>query len=518
MMKKISKWFGWIGLALALIGVAVFSINSMWNAAAIVPLALGALLVVTYLVLNFKDLQSGLNSRSTKFGANAAAMVIFIFGILIVINILAARFSARLDSTSAKMFSLAEQTKKVLKNLDSDVQVIGFFKTGEEGQLKERLIEYAHFSPRLKYEFVDPDKKPGITKKYNVTSYNTVVITSQGKEEKINTTTEEDITNAIISVTRDGVKKIYFTTAHGERDYDDTGEKGFSTARELIEDENYLVDKLMLASAGTDIPEDCAVLIVAHPKTDLFPTEVAKIDSFASRGGKVLFLLDTDSPASYTNLVKKWGFDVGNDIVVDASGIGQLFGAGPTIPIVNNYADHAITEQLNGVMTFYPETRSVFKADDADADITFTEIAKTSAQSWAEGGSLASGEISFDANQDKQGPVSVFAVAEKTADNAIAQEDKYGLSGDVKTRIAVAGDADFASNSYIKVQGNSDMFLNAVSWLAQEEDLISVRPKDPEDRRLNITQKQSKMMLWLGLVLLPLSVFVLGIVVYRKRK
>ncbi len=518
-MKKYANIGGWAGLALIIIGLVIYSINSLLTTSAIICMSAGVAFIIAYVVLKFNELKVSLSSRSARFGSNAALVVIFVLGILIVINILASKFSARVDTTASKLYSLAAQTEKVLKNMDKDVKVIGFFKSGNEGQARELLTEYKHFTERLDYEFHDPDKNPGLAKSYNIQTYGTVVVESQGKRERVNNVTEEDLTNAIISVTREGVKKVYFTKGHGERDYDATEPDGMSTAKEFIRDENYELDTIMLAEADSDIPDDCSVLVIARPQTDLFAHEQEKIKNYLQRGGKVMMLLDPESPASYASFLNDWGLNVEDGIVVDASGVGQLFGAGPTIPIVSQYASHVITKNFS-VMTFFPEARPVMKADDAPADITVEEIAKTSGRSWAEKSPLTTEEIAFNEGMDIRGPISVFSIAEKDAENQPEQNEDEEItgSGTLKTRLAVFGDSDFASNQYFKVQGNKDLFMNALSWLAEEEDLISVRPRSPEDRRLNITQKQSKLMLYVGVILLPLAVFMLGAIVYRRRK
>ncbi len=518
MMKKYANIIGWVGLGLALAGFVIYTVNLVLTTLPIILLAVGAALLIAFMVLRFKDIKAGLSSRSARFGANAMFMIIFLLGILIVINIIFSRFSYRADFTASKMFSLADQTRKVLKHLDKEVKVTGFFKSGEEQQTLELLKEYAQYSSRFKYEFIDPDKKPGLAKQYNIKAYNTIVLECQGKEEKINKSTEEEITNALISVTREGIKKVYFVTGHGERDYDSSDQTGFNSIKQTITEENFEIDKILLANPPDSLPEDCSVLVFAAPKTDMFEFEKTKVKNYLHKGGKVVFLLDNESPNSYVEFVREWGINVGNDIVVDASGIGQLFGAGPTIPIVSQYEEHVITKDFN-VMTFFPEARSVFAAETTPSGVTVTEIAKTSPQSWAETSPLTTERITFDDGKDIKGPVPVLTVAEKDAESPAANLDKYDLGPvQFKSKIAVFGDADFASNSYIKVQGNTDLFMNVISWMAGEEDLISVRPRDPEDRRINITQKQSRLILYFGVLLLPIIIFATGIIIYIKRK
>ena len=348
-----------------------------------------------------------------------------------------------------------------------------------------------------------------MAKTYDITSYGTIVFESLGKQEKVNTVSEEAFTNALIKVTREGVKRILFTTGHGEKDYDNTEQTGLSTAKDAIAELNYDIDKVFLVQEPDTIPEDVALIIMAGPTTDLLQPERAKLDEYLGRGGKLLLMLDPEAPQSYVDFMAEWGVDVGNNLIIDVSGVGQLFGAGPIMPVVANYQDHPIAEGFSGTMTLYAEARSVNKADDLPTGLTVTEVARTSNNSWGETGSIAGGEVGFDEGSDTQGPLAVFSVAEKNVGEA---------ASDKTARIAIFGDSDLATNAYFNFQANGNLFLNAVNWLAEEEDLVSIRPRDPEDRRLSMTAKQSKMMLWFGVILLPLAVFAFGIFVYQQRK
>jgi ABC-type uncharacterized transport system involved in gliding motility auxiliary subunit len=514
-MKKFANYFGIAGLGLVLLGLVFFSITNVLTLALKIMLIVGGVLMIAFIALKFSEIKSDLSSRSAKFGTNAVFTALFLLGILIILNILLTRWNFRTDTTAAKQFSLADQTKKVLKSLDKDIKVTGFFKDGEEVEAKELLTEYANISKRFTFEFVDPDKNPGLAKRHDIKAYGTLLIDYEGKIEKIQKAAEEDLTNAIIKVTREGVKKIYFVSGHGEKDLDNTENLGLSKAKQGLENENYVVEKKVLAELDS-IPSECSVLILAGPKNDMFPQEYAMIEKYLKKGGKALFMLDPESAPGYGNFLSKYGFIVDNDIVVDASGIGQFFGTGPTFPIVSDYAQHKLTEDF-GVMTFFPEARSIRKADNVPSDITFTEIAKTSPRSWGES-NITAGTVSFDPDKDIKGPVTILAVAEKNAEKSAKQADQLNVgTGESKTRIAVFGDSDFAVNAYFNVQGNGNLFLNTVSWLAQEEDLISVRAKDPEDRRLTLTEKQSRIILYVGVLMLPILIFSAGIYVYVKR-
>ena len=188
--------------------------------------------------------------------------------------------------------------------------------------------------------------------------------------------------------------------------------------------------------------------------------------------------------------------------VIDASGFGQLFGSGPGVPLVQTYdKDHAITKGFS-IMTFYPYTSSVTAMDDK-AGWNITELMKTTGQSWAEV-DYASGEVSFDEGKDLKGPVNIAAIAEKE-------------QGSGKSVLAVFGDSDFAKNGYFTQQGNSNLFLNTVNFLAEEEDLISIRPKQVDDRRLTLTQADVSSIFYLVVIAIPLLLIIFGVGIFIKR-
>jgi ABC-type uncharacterized transport system involved in gliding motility auxiliary subunit len=361
---------------------------------------------------------------------------------------------------------------------------------------------YRFESNRFSFEFVDPDRKPGIAKQYGVTAYGTVVFESGAKTERVNELEEAAFTNALIKVTREGKKVVYFLSGHGEWDLDDTQRSGLSSAKKAIQNENYDVQNLVLAEKKS-VPSDCAVLVVAGAKKAPFSVEIDSIQAYLDRGGKALFMLDPEPSFGFTEFLSKWGVDVGNDVVLDVSGMGQLFGMGPEMPLVSNYDAHAITKNFK-VMTFFPMARSISVAANKPAGVTVETLFKTSPNSWAET-NMKNNQARYDAGQDKPGPISLAAVASKE-------------SAGKKIRLGVFGDSEFATNAYFSSQGNGDLFLNAVGWLSEEEDLISVRAKSPEDRRINMTAQQARGLFYLTVVFMPLAALAAGVWIYIKRE
>jgi len=278
---------------------------------------------------------------------------------------------------------------------------------------------------------------------------------------------------------------------------------GLSTAKGQLEKENYVVKPLNLIVEGK-IPMDASVVVVAGPMSEPFANELDILDGYLKNGGSVLLLVDPPPAASLTELTKRWSIDEGNNFVVDASGVGRLFGAGPAMPLVTTYANHKITERFR-VMTFFPFVRSVSPAKTPVAGVTVEPLLSTNEQSWGET-NLKSNEAGFDENSDLKGPVTIGVVASKDQG-----ENK-------KSRMVVIGDSDFASNAYVGFQGNGNLFVNTVAWLARDESFISIKAKDPEDRPLTMTESQGRLFSYFAMFLLPGSVLAAGISVWMKRR
>ena len=155
-----------------------------------------------------------------KYSINTGIAIFLVIGVIVLIEAISFKHHNRLDLTASKLYTLSDQSIKVLKSLQKDVKVIAFFnetQRGEQQAFKDLLDQYLYHSSRFSYEFVDPDKSPGKAKKYQITSYGTTVLESENKEEIISDIREEKLTNAILKLTRKGKKVIYFSKGHGEK-------------------------------------------------------------------------------------------------------------------------------------------------------------------------------------------------------------------------------------------------------------------------------------------------------------
>jgi ABC-type uncharacterized transport system involved in gliding motility auxiliary subunit len=228
--------------------------------------------------------------------------------------------------------------------------------------------------------------------------------------------------------------------------------------------------------------------------------------------------------------LREWGFNVGNNIVVDASGIGQLLGTDASVPVAASYPSHPITTNFQ-LMTAYPLARSVDAVESGVDGHTPQPLVQTSAQSWAEadiaGLAKSDGRVELNADKgDKAGPISLAAAVSAPATDAPPTpepkpEPAAGQPANDRkpeSRLVVIGDSDFPSNGILGVQGNRDFFLNSVNWLAQQENLIAIRPREPEDRRLTLTADDQSRIFLLSIFVLPGLVFAAGIYSWYGRR
>jgi ABC-type uncharacterized transport system involved in gliding motility auxiliary subunit len=318
-------------------------------------------------------------------------------------------------------------------------------------------------------------------------------------------------------VTRKGEKVIYFATGHDEKSTDNYGKDGYSSVKKAVEDQNYMVRDLLLMRAE-EVPADASVLIIAGPEKALFPEEVYTLKRFVDQGGHILILIDPQTDTGLGEFLKSFGIQVGQDIIVDK--LSRLFGADYLTPIVSEYAGyHPITENF-GTASFFPLARSISVAKDVPQHVQNTELAKTGPSSWAETdlAMLKQGRASFDSLKDTMGPIPVAMVSTIQHET---EEAKDGQDAPRPTprpaRIVVFGDSDFAGNSYVNLSGNQDLFMNALSWLAEEEDLIAIRPKELNSQPVVLSYAESRVIFWASVVLLPGGVLIIGIVVLRRR-
>ena len=205
---------------------------------------------------------------------------------------------------------------------------------------------------------------------------------------------------------------------------------------------------------------------------------------------------------------------------MDASGVGQMIGTDASVPI-GMPASHPITNGFR-LVTAFPLARSVTPVEGGADGKLAQKVVETSEQSWAESdvkGLYATGRPERNADKgDRVGPIAIATAVSAAASDAPAPDPSVPDAPKPETRVVVVGDSDFAANRAIGIGGNSDLFVNMANWLAQQEDLIAIRPKDPQDRRIQLTEDQSRRIFWLTLAIFPVAIFANAFRVWWRRR
>ncbi|HEY6360155.1 MAG TPA: Gldg family protein [Vicinamibacterales bacterium] len=529
MLHRIFGIIGWIGTALVFGAVAVRFIRPEWDQYAVYAAWGGLACVVIYTLAQWRDIAAFFKGRNARYGAIASVSVLVVLGILGIVNYLSQeRFNKRWDLTANQQYSLSEQTIKLLQNLDAPVTFRVFDQDQNLERYRPRLTEYEYQSNRVNVEYIDMDQQPARARDAKIDTYGTVLVEYKDRTERVTTDSEQDLTNGLIKVITGQQKKVYFVQGHGEKDTADSERVGYSTISEALGRDNYGVEKLVLAQQK-EVPADASVVVIGGPRSDLLQQEADMLRRYLEKGGHLLVLLDPPEPKGapmpvLDGLLKEWSVDAGNNVVIDASGVGQIFGGDASVPVAATYAQHAITDRFN-LLTAYPLARSVAPATAATEGRVAQTIISTSPRSWAETNLAASGEVALNPEAgDKPGPVSIGvavtapAKTEPPPATPAANTTQGEQPPKPETRMAVIGDSDFVANYALGIQGNRDLFMNAINWLAQQENLIAIRPRQADDRRITLTASRTVSLFWMSIFIIPAAVFLTGVYTWWRRR
>ncbi len=505
-MNRRGTWLGASGVALALGGFIAYSLvpDLLW----LVTLLAGSglVLIIVFLVLHFHTLRTFSARRSTRLGLNSLLLVIFVVGILGIVNFLAARHALRWDLSETKHFSLAPQTYRVLRTLSRDVTITVFTQERSPGfsVYRDLLDSYEHASPRVSVTFVDPERQPGLARQYGVSRLDTAVVESGPHTSRVTVASEAELTAALIRVSREGKKRILFLDGHGERQITDTERGGLSLMKDLLQKQGYEVSSLTLLKEA-EIPSGTSVLVIAAPRRPVTREEQDRIAEFVKAGGRMLLFLDPETESRLEGLLSRWGLDAGPGVIVDLE--DRLAQGDVTGLLVRTFTEHEITQDFTFAVHF-PVARHFTFDEQRGAEWDYLPLARTSARSWAEMDPDRR-VIRYDAPQDIQGPLAMAVVL---------TPKQAPLEGAQRAALVVVGNSSFASNAYINFPGNTDFLLHAIAWLAEERDLISITPKEPAFRLFIPNPIQERLLLYVQVLFLPAMTFLAGMLTWRRRR
>jgi ABC-type uncharacterized transport system involved in gliding motility auxiliary subunit len=478
--------------------------------------AAGALLTAVGVVRLRTELRALVGRRRGEIALYTLGVV----GVLIALAYLSVRYPFRFDLTEAGLYSLSEPTVKMLKRLDKPVHIVFF----HDPLMRETVELYQLIARQTKLvsvELFDPMINPAQARMLGVNFAGTAVLESQGRRLQVSSSSEADIANGILRVSQGATQRVCFLDGHGEPDpfsleshdhqegapghthglgtkYVLHERHGMAKARHALETVNYTVDKVLLLQRG-DALAGCAVLVVGGPKIALLPREIDAVRAYLAKGGNALFMLDPFVRTGLEPVIREYGVVVDDDIVIDEA---SHFWADVSSPAVSDYNRHQITRDLP--LTFFPGVRSLSPAPQRVPGTSVVPLVNSSRNSW---GQADPTRVGFVKGRDEPGPNTLMVVALR----------RPGDDGTPRSRIAVVGDSDFATNSFFHIMGNGALFLNTVNYLAAQENLIGLQPRTADLPRVNLTNRQMKGTFFLSVVLVPALLAVVGTAVWWKQ-
>jgi len=452
-----------------------------------------------------------LSARQTRYVAYAALYVIVILAIVSVANVLANRYNKSYDSTANKRYSLSDQTAKIVKGLKQNAAITYYDRQSGFQSAKDMFDRYSTLSPRIRVDYIDVEKRPQEARAAGVTKLGTSFVQIGTKKEEAKSVNETEITGAIIRDLKTTTRTVCFVSGSGEHQIDDTQRNGFSRLKDILAKDQYASKSVSLLEKA-EIPADCTVVVIGGPQSEYVQPAVDAIKKYVEQGGRAMILLDaplkfgrpTADNTALTDLLQSWGVSMDKDLLLDMSPVGQLMGLGPEIALVSTYDTHPIVDEMKGTATGFPLSRSLtVKSTDKT---TVQKLFESSATSLATT-KLDSPNVNPSDPNNKKGPLTIGAAGSyKTG-----KENSEG-------RFVVVGSSAWPANSFITFNGNGDLALNALNWLSSDEDLISIRPKEQENRNVTMTRAQFNWVRLSSQFLLPGALLLAGVSVWWRRR
>ena len=462
----------------------------------------------------FSKLKAHWNHRTVAYGSHSALTTLILISTLGVINFLGHRNPGSMDLTKEKLHTLSEQTRKVAQELQAPVKFIYFSKVEQTGENRLFLENYRRLNPtKIEIEIVDPNKEPMRVKQAGIRSYGTLQIVIGNRDAQVTEISEEKVTNALIKLGKTSSQQLCVLTGHGEKSFTATDAEGFDTVQKGLTNQAYEVREISLVTEGK-VPETCNAIAIWGPQKAFFPQEVSLIRDYLANGGRALVAIGADiqgaePAADLLPILSSWHVSPSRAMMVDP--FSRVLNLDPSVVILPTFSrENSITKNFD-MNAALPFARPIEILPGAPAGLNVQWIAQSTPKAWAETNfqALASGQVQQN-DSEKVGPLNAIVAVEGRQKDSKAPKN---------TRMVIFGSSLFANNNFSRLVGNADLFLNAASWVMEDESLISIRPKDATIGKIELSQNQGTMIFLLTVVAMPLLIASGGIAfwTYRKR-
>jgi ABC-type uncharacterized transport system involved in gliding motility auxiliary subunit len=437
----------------------------------------------------------------------AFIFAILFIGIIGMLAWLSTQYVYQADWTVGARNTVSADTRRLLDAMQHPVSISAFVRDDDmtRDQITSLIGSYQRFKDDISLEFINPDREPARVRELGIASGGEIIIRYLDRSENIQTLSEQQLSNALLRLTRQEERWIVFLTGHGERRPAGETNHGLGIFTRELERKGLNVQTVNLAESA--IPSNTNLLVLASPRVDLLPGEVDKLARYLEQGGNLLWLAEPGGLHGLEPLAEQLDISLLPGMVVDAS--SQMFGVeNPTFVVVAGYPRHEITSEMSTV-TVYPEAAALEINDSGTWDII--PLLSTLERAWTELGEIA-GEIQFDSDTDERsGPLDIGVALTR------ARTDENGASLPMQ-RVVVIGDGDFLSNTYLGNAGNLGLGLNIVQWLSHDDASLDISIKSAPDTSL-VLGKVAQAVIGLGFLFgLPVLLLVTGILIWLLRR
>lgn len=464
-----------------------------------------------YIILERRRYKKWYKSPRFRKLITSAITFVLILGNLALVNYLVFKHPTQYDFTISKVHTLSDQTAKAVKQLDEDLKFTIFSSRAYFPNIKGLLDLYQLKSNNIKIDFVDSELDPVKVKQYGIDRPNSILANYKGKSQIIYDLSELGITNALIKLQRDKNPLFYYSVGHREILLNDESKSGASFLRDSMKRSNYDLQEIVLASLGK-IPSNVDGLIILGPKDGFHVNELIIIEEYVKAGGKLLVALDpnfkSDTLGELRLLLKKWGLNISNDLVVDK--LNFVNGSSGSVPIIKKFnKSHPLSRDITGQM-FFPLVSSVSYWGEAEhggkGKTNFLAYTTTFPASWAEKNlnEFKTGKVKYDLDKDLKGPVPVMGIWESNSQSN-------------KGRIVAFGNSSFIVNGYTKFSPNFSLFLNSMTWMMNENHLISFNTPTVKSEPVFISRPQLGIIFYFSVLIAPFILLAGAFVNYRRR-
>ncbi|MFN8382716.1 MAG: Gldg family protein [Anaerolineales bacterium] len=503
---------GLVGMAKVFISMKMFTLESTSGLDLALQISVGVLVLglAAYAIMSPDSIRRFLTGRQARYGSNSLILTLAMLGIVFVVNYLVFNNPKSWDLTEDKSNTLSNETLQILATLPEKVTATAFYSANlDKTSADEILLKFKTNSKGMfDYTFVDPDTNPVAAREAGVTGDGKVMLQMGDTKEIASSVSEEELARTMIRLISPTPRAVYFLQGHGEPDIVAGGKLSYSIAKSTLESKNYTVGTINLLTDKT-IPEDALSIIIAGPTKPLSANEVKLLKAFVDGGGSLVVMEDPrfftefgDAPdplAQY--LFTDWGISLDEDVIIDFSGVTQNALEAASL----QYNSHPITQNLNQqYIVILPQARSITIGTSAEG-ITATPLISTSEKSWGETSPLVTNENpKFDETTDVPGPLTMAAAGENTT---------------TKGRVVVVGNSVFATDDAFDAYGNGNLFINSVDWAAEQEDLLSIPPRESTQRTfLPPTQGSFLLLVLIVVIVVPGMVVFAGVYSWFSRR